>query len=362
MLTYLLTITCVGRLCLKADRFRNAIQLPIEDNGAVSKEDRKQGLWYFWLAAAILILVSGLRYGVGADYFSYARAFYGKSYDFSDRLLHFNEPGSVLLTMIGRCIAYDFTVMTILTALITIGLIFIVIQKYSEDYCFSALLFILTGSFHGSFNAIRQYLALAILFAGYRFIVEQKLLCYLGIIVLAMCFHRTALIMLPCYFILNIKEFRQFLVWVIIFSLFMFISHDRFLTIMSDLKGTVQMTQGYSQRSVNLLRVMVAFLPLILFYLTPVKVVKTARQYLYIKILILNAMMLLSTSASAYIARVAIYTDIYSVLALPAIYKLYPPSKYRSFRAMFIMFYGVFWLVEVTRRDTLLPFRWVFQR
>ena len=103
-------------------------------------------------------------------------------------------------------------------------------------------------------------------------------------------------------------------------------------------------------------------LSLILYFLSPTNALKSEKHYFYIKLLILNAMMILSTSSSAYIARAAIYTDIYSVLTLPSIYKLYPPFKYRSYRSLFIIFYSFFWLVEVTRRETLLPFRWVFQR
>ena len=76
----------------------------------------------------------------------------------------------------------------------------------------------------------------------------------------------------------------------------------------------------------------------------------------------LNAVMLLATSTSAYLARISIYTDIYSILAFPCLFKLLPHSTYHNLRIAAILLYSIFWFVELTRRDTLLPFRWVFER
>jgi hypothetical protein len=61
------------------------------------------------------------------------------------------------------------------------------------------------GPFYSSFNIVRQILAVSIVFAGSKFLYERKIIKYCLIVVVASFFHKTALVMIPFYFILNSK-------------------------------------------------------------------------------------------------------------------------------------------------------------
>src|SRR5690625_2779375 len=102
-------------------------------------------------------------------------------------------------------------------------------NRYSASIWLSVLLFVTAGSFYASFNITRQMLAVAIIFAGSKYLYERKFFKYLLIVFSAFLFHKSALIMIPFYFILNFRiKFRNLLLFSI-GTIILFLSFDRVL-------------------------------------------------------------------------------------------------------------------------------------
>ncbi len=79
------------------------------------------------------------------------------------------------------------------------------ICKNSASPSFSILVFFLTFFYFRQYNGVRQMLAEAIILHGFRYIYERKFLKYCGVIAIAFCFHNTAIVLLPIYFLYRIK-------------------------------------------------------------------------------------------------------------------------------------------------------------
>ena len=65
----------------------------------------------------------------------------------------------------------------------------------------SIALFVLLGTWQGSFNGVRQYLAAAIIFAGHSLILNRRFKLFLLVVLMAALFHISALVCLAFYFV-----------------------------------------------------------------------------------------------------------------------------------------------------------------
>ncbi|MBO5907603.1 MAG: EpsG family protein [Clostridia bacterium] len=79
------------------------------------------------------------------------------------------------------------------------------ISKHSEDTTISWLTFICLGSMTFAMNGMRQALAMSICLFAYDFAKEKKLFKFLLIVLLAMLFHKSAIIFALVYILCNMK-------------------------------------------------------------------------------------------------------------------------------------------------------------
>lgn len=146
---------------------------------------------------------SGFRYEVGVDYNSYIRAY-------NDILSGFNsgyfEPGNVWLIQIIDSMGGTAQLYLLIMALATNILIYFFVIQNSKNYVISTLFYLLVSLFYtASFNAVRQYLTIAIFLYAIRFIKERKLFHYMLTIIFGSFFHLSIIITIPLYFFLRKK-------------------------------------------------------------------------------------------------------------------------------------------------------------
>lgn len=311
-------------------------------------------------ACIVLICVAGFRYRVGTDYGSYMRGYEARVERVWSDVINFNEPGLSVLAYLGSLIYDDYAMMFFLASFITVYLNVKTIDKYSTNIVLGLLLYIFIGAWHGSFNGIRQYLAAAVLFAGHRFILEKRFWKYLCVVILAMCFHMTALIMLPVYFLANRRITIKNVVILCLFAIAMSLSYDLMFDIMENIKGRDQREYEYMQTSVNILRILVSFAPILMLTLVNRNYLVDRENTLYMNLLLVNAAFMFATSNSAYLARVGIYTDIYATLAFPRLLKGMSSSNRRVMTFLIVVLYFGYWLYEITSRGS--QFTWIFSR
>jgi len=153
------------------------------------------------LSASFPIFLSAFRYGNGADYFLYERIF--KTFC-NGQIFHevkSLELGYIVLTEICSTISNSPFFFFLINALLINIFFFWGIYKESCNVPLSILFFFITGTFFDSFNGLRQYIATAIIFCSYKYILEKNKKEFLLTVLLASLFHYSALIMIPIYYI-----------------------------------------------------------------------------------------------------------------------------------------------------------------
>lgn len=317
------------------------------------------------LALCILIMVAGLRYRVGTDYAQYFASFESYAINVGSAIRGFNEPGINILAFISATLVHNAFGMFFLASFLTIALVGRTIYKYSYDLNFSALIFLFAGCWTGSFNGIRQYLAAAVIFAGHRYIYEKKLWKYCLTIIVAMVFHKSAIVMLPMYFIPTKKvDFKSSVYLVAIgvaFAAFSSRLIDNVSIVLTKYQGVDMNTYAYVTSTVKWQRILVAIVPV------AVALFVYGKDFLnnyeevpfYFNLMLLNAAITAGTSVSVYLARVAIYTNIFLVLSYPNVFLIRDRND-RFLRGIILFFYFIFWIYEISTTYDLYNWNWIF--
>ena len=310
----------------------------------------------------VLICVSGFRYNVGADFAQYFLNYRG----YVNAEINILKNNEIVILLIAKLASLfnDFPQTYIfISAVATIVPFLIVIKKKSIDVLMSIILFIFMGMFLGSFNAMRQYLAAAAVFVSLMYIIEAKpvkstLWCIIGFF----C-HTTAIIMIPIYWFVRIKDRKKFFIILIIISIVLFFSYDRIFAFIDAYKGLDGRSASdtlYAQHGVNVFRVLVAWAPAIL-CLFPTSIMHTEdpTDNILINTVFLAAAIQTISMNSAYLSRVCIYTNCAELLAIPMILKYQTANNYKVLKALIYFLYFFYWLNEATG-SYLINYQWCF--
>lgn len=137
------------------------------------------------------------------------------------------EPGYIFLNKLFGIFTDDVIYLFMFTSFVILFGFYYHINKYSVNVWLSILLFVTAGSYYASFNITRQIFAVAIIFFGSGFLYERKFFKFLFFVILASLFHKTSLIMIPFYFILNFRlKLRNWVLIIISSGVVMFLFED----------------------------------------------------------------------------------------------------------------------------------------
>ena len=313
------------------------------------------------LLASYLIFVGGFRYYVGVDYGFYYNTITATMSTITRYFGLFKEPGIRVISAVGR-LFYDDGISTIfLSELVVVVLYVRTIHKYSPMFALSMCLYLFMGEWTGAFNGVRQYLASAVLFAGSRFIVEKKFIKYLITVFIASMFHVTAWVMLSLYFFMNRKaNFLQLLLLgaaAIVISY----SYDFLFDAIGYYKGVeMSMEQNaYYSNTVNILRVLVAIVPVVTFFAFCNRSNLSREENFYINGLFFNAFAMMGASGSAYLARIGIYSAPLSLIGYAYLFRLFKDKTLaRIVMAVAFVLFIIYWTYTVKSNT----FYWWFNR
>lgn len=183
----------------------------------------------FVILAIYMYLITALHYEtVGRDLLNYANFFNSLTNNFKveENQGEF-ERGYVYLCLFFRNFSGGFYLMQLTVTSFYCFVVYRHIKNNSLMPCFS--LFILTQYYFWSgMDQVRQWIAMAIIISGWKFIKERSLIKWILIIALAMQFHTSSLLAFPLYFTTRIiiKPWLAFLlvigsVWMTLYGLFM---------------------------------------------------------------------------------------------------------------------------------------------
>lgn len=154
----------------------------------------KPVVWF--VCFCLLVFHDGFRWETGTDWIPY--------YDYFMNCFEPNnqgvfEVGYELLVRSIRLFTEEYSVYLIIHALIFYSLIFVAIRKYSVSPFVSLFLFYCSTLPLLGMN--RQFLAVAVCLFSIQFVVQKKTLYFLVAMVVAVLFHKSALIFLIVYFL-----------------------------------------------------------------------------------------------------------------------------------------------------------------
>lgn len=319
--------------------------------------------YLFVLLSLVLILVAGLRYRVGTDYPAYYKGFLSYAEDFWNSLKDLDEPGYRLLCYILAFFTKEPAVSIFFASLVTLGISLTVIYKHTDKILLAILFFVFLGCWHNSFNAVRQSMAATVAFCGFQFARDKKFVKYLLIILIAFLFHRSAIIMLPLYFLINNNIKIKNILLLIAATVVVLLSYEYIMPMIGALTEQVYSDENmYIWGSVNILRILVACAPAIMFIILRLGKVDSQEEKQYINMLIFHAVLMSMSSQSAYLARSGLYSSFYCAIAIPEMLKKISKQN-RAFVTLFMLImYFAFWLYELNNSSSLNIFQWIWQR
>lgn len=227
-----------------------------------------------------------------------------------------------LKALIGeRDVVYFIIIATLCMLCVTLAY-----QKYSYSFALSIFLFVIsTDAYQWLFNGMRQFIPAAILFACMGLILKKKYIPLIIIILLVSTVHLSALLMIPCVFIVQGKPWNKktmlFLVAVVVIILFV----DRFTDVLETFLANTQYDDVTAQfqydDGTNLLRVLVYSVPSILALIGRKQIEKFDSPIINLSInmsIISMGIYIVSMFTSGiYIGRLPIYFSLYNYILLP---------------------------------------------
>src|SRR5690625_3166983 len=301
-----------------------------------------------FVAMSSLIATSGLRSNIG-DTFFYKKIYVENDFTwefiFSQKDIGFG----VLQMILKNYISDDPQIMIFVTALITNILIVSVLYNYSRMIEISLYVYITGGLFLVSMNGIRQVLAAAIAFTTIRYLINGHWIKYTLIILLASLFHQSALILIPIYFLVRFRAWSRMTVVLIVFSVLAVFGFDQFTAILFTTLEDTQYGayQNFNEGGSNVIRSLVALSPLVIAYFGREKLKDIFPESDYIINMTLLGIVFMFISTKSWIfARVSIYFELYQLILISWIIKLFPEKDGRFLYYGILICYFIYYYYE----------------
>lgn len=279
----------------------------------------------FWvsLALSIPILLATFR-NSGTDLRTYYQIFfYSKQLSWTN-LIHersFNEVGNtVLLFVTGRI--GGFNLYLFVYSIFSVVFVFLGLKNFvNKRYLGLSFFLYLMMYYPVSLNIMRQSAAVAVIFFGYKYIFNKKLVKYVLCVLLATTLHISVVFTLPFYFLLkkdtlNKKALLTILTFVAIFTF----SFSNLITVVSSLDGFERydfylQLRGSENNYIFFLNLTI-FLMLLLFKKGIDKHLESIST-VFFSLLVIGLSCTLIGYRQIFFKRISSYTDIAQLVLIP---------------------------------------------
>jgi len=291
--------------------------------GKLNKKENDVSLIMTLIIVLLLSLLSGLRSSIGdTGYYLYSYKYIIPN---TSEIISAKDWGYILMQRILLYFKFNSQMYLILIALITIFSIILTLKKYSVSFSTSLFIFICSGIYISTMNGMRQYLVASIVFAATTLIIKNKPILYIILIIILSTIHSSVLIMIPVYFIVKKRAWSKSIVVFTFIFLTIFVLFNSLFKYFSVVLSSTQY-EGYvntfgseDYAGVNILRILVALVPVTLSFILRNKIKSTEWNIydLCTNFSLLNFFMILLGSYNWIFARIAIYFDFYNLLLIP---------------------------------------------
>lgn len=359
MSVYLINLTFVYIMAVLAAKFAT------KKNALYEKGRLPNGIFVF-LASMSLVLVAGLRWRVGTDYRNYVDIYYLISSKSFIEVIRQVDPAFSILAWFCSRVIYEPQIMFFISSLIIIPLMVSSIRKYATVFELSMFLYIADFTYYSSFNGMRQWIAASLMFWATRYILKEDLKKYLAMALIASTFHKSALFLLPVYFVVRQKPWSKCILGIVggtgIAYLFLPQIMAVLAPIIDDGYGAYLQPSGYSGYGVKGIRVIVALLPVVVatvFY----RSIEKENRYagILLNFSLLNFLFMLLANRNTAISRMCFYFGSYNLLLIPEFIKVDKKARYLIY-FLILLVYLLYMMVLVHVDSQVLPYQTIFMR
>lgn len=334
LLMLLSIIILCGRLCL----YENQRFIPVN-------------FTYFY-GISILYLISCFRWMVGFDYPSYYKIFLSGGAEYF-------EPIPKFFYYIA-CSLNSPVLLFFLFSFFTLTFVLIGIKDFSSNKYESLIIFI-TVFYLESLNIIRQWLAVALMFYAFKYVLKKSLLKYLLCIVIAFFMHSSAIICIPIYFIFN---YLPFILIVGCSLLFLFFSEQILSFVFSLSFLGLGKYSGYLKSFENAGSQKVVYFFYILFILSIFIYLFSGKNKQLANFIKLSAVGLIfpTVIGSQLGIRMALYYNCFYIISLPLFFNKIKLHfiKRNVFLIPFYFYYFLYLVTDYVNTSAFSPYKFYF--
>ena len=308
-----------------------------------------------------LAVISGIRYGVGQDYFyTYVPIFQNV---LSGKISGtWGEIGYIYLNKIVTLFTNDYSGIFLVTSIIFIYFTFKAIYEQSDNICFSIMLLVLMGYYFCFMNGIRQMLAASILIYSIKYIKKRDLKKFSIFIILATLQHTSSLLFIPLYFIMPFEiNYKVIALITFVFYILSNYLSNILLKVVSITKYSWYLESTYKAEKTGFIMILINFMILLFALIFN----KNKKNDIYIKI------QWFAVLSMAFIGKVPVAHRLMWVFGLPGII-LIPNviSSRTSKKERFILtlvitiLYIIYFVytIGVKNSNSVLPYRTIFNK
>lgn len=299
---------------------------PLDKNTTIETEltkVRDTSFLFFFLGTLLLAYVSGQRFAF-ADTIAYWETF-TKAMPIDECISSFSLGNEWLfqfyMSFIHTYISTDPRVFIEITSLITIFPLMYFLYNYSGDLKFAFYIFIMSGCWEHSMNGLRQYLATAIIVAGFQLLANRKWYLFLPLVFIVAQIHTSAYILLLLYFITNTEACGKMTKFILAISILIVITSPLTGGFVDNLLSGSDYGDRYSGQewnySINIFRVLVSVVPIVLAFFNKDLMKNKYKYYNTVfNMALFFAVFTMAGVFSAVYARYNLYFEIFTVLLL----------------------------------------------
>ena len=219
-------------------------------------------------------------------------------------------------------------------------------------------MFIASSQFTWMFNGIRQYMVVCILFACMSFIYRRKILNYIILVILLSTVHKTAIVMIPIYFIVYGEPWNKRTVLIIFIILLCMLFASNTLNIFDTIMQQSDYAVGYNEfkkndDGVNIFTILISLVPVLLSFFTKNTIKDKYTPQIKISInmsIIAVCIYIISklTHSGILVGRMATYFSIYNFILLPwLIDNIFEKNERRLIKYVMIVCYIVLFYYQM---------------
>ena len=267
---------------------------------------------------------------VRSDTWLYLQLYRNIPADYSESINYIvtsTEPGFAAFSiLINRFFGANETAFRFIIALVQTIPVVLILRRYSEDYVYSIFMFVaLTYHISWMMNGLRQFMAVAIIFAATPWIIRRDTIKTVLLVLFASLFHRSALFIIPVIFLVRGEVWNwktTLFSFLTIVAIFFLTQSSRFFDEFADSIGfSLSYAKEMGDDGTNPIRVLINAVPMSFAFVFREGLRKDNDPVINLCVnmsVITTGIYLISMVTSGImVGRMPIYSSLYNLILLP---------------------------------------------